>query len=202
MRSRRAGERGHPTPSAGGRPRFEQGFEEVFGAFVAAVVLPPREVAPQVGEEGFHTPESEGKGGHRPWHVCVGGCGGGEGEPGAWGRCVNCLPIWACLLYIRSVPPHHSVPGRYDKECPAGSRATRCSRGAKGGEGVPHNRARADGAQTLGARWEAKSPSFVRNITLFSAESARLFPQKHTPLDRGRAPPAQIYTNFGNCRPR
>ena len=44
-------------------PRFEQGFEEVFGAFVAAVVLPPREVAPQVGEEGFHTPESEGKGG-------------------------------------------------------------------------------------------------------------------------------------------
>ena len=54
-------------------PRFEQGFEEIFGAFVATVVLPPREVAPQAGEEGFHTPESEGEGGHRPWHVCVGG---------------------------------------------------------------------------------------------------------------------------------
>ena len=54
-------------------PRFEQGFEEILGAFVATVVLSPREVAPQAGEEEFHTPESEGKGGHRPWHVCVGG---------------------------------------------------------------------------------------------------------------------------------
>ena len=56
-------------------PRFEQGFEEVFGAFVAAVVLPPREVAPQVGEEGFHTPESEGEGGHRSRLPCFGARG-------------------------------------------------------------------------------------------------------------------------------
>ena len=41
-------------------PCFEQGFEEILGAFVATVVLSPHEVAPQAGEEGFHTPESEG----------------------------------------------------------------------------------------------------------------------------------------------
>lgn len=80
-------------------------------------------------------------------------------------------------IYIRSAPRYHSVPGRFSRD--------EVQPGAKGGEGVPHNRARADEAQTLGARREAKSPPFVRNITLFSAESARLFPQKHTLLIEG-----------------
>ena len=80
-------------------PRFEQGFEEILGAFVATVVLPPREVAPQAGEEEFHTPESEGKGGHRPWLPCFGarGARGGRtdcvgkrpGGVGWWTVCAN-----------------------------------------------------------------------------------------------------------------
>ena len=67
-------------------PRFEQGFEEILGAFVATVVLSSREVAPQAGEEGFHTPESEGEGGHRPWLPCFGGRGARGGRTGCVGK--------------------------------------------------------------------------------------------------------------------
>ena len=50
---------GFPRRAREVAPRFEQGFEEILGAFVATVVLSPREVAPQAGEEGFHDPETE-----------------------------------------------------------------------------------------------------------------------------------------------
>ena len=96
-------------------PRFEQGFEEILGAFVAAVVLPPREVAPHVVEEGFHTPESEGKGGHRPRLPCF----GGRAVPSGGAVREGVSRKWACARWDTNVgrPPASENSTTMAKNC-------------------------------------------------------------------------------------
>ena len=99
----------------------------------------------------------------------AGGVGKVRGLPSALG---------VSPIYIRNAPPHHGVPGRYDKECPAGSRAMRCSRGRRavgacrtiGGVPMGHKRSAYDGERKvhrlcgISHTFQSKAHGFFRKI--------------------------------------